>query len=752
MAIDGESGTKDAGPAAQWQKTLRGWSGDLVGGVAAALIAMPQALSLGLLAFAALGPSYASVGVAGALLASVIGNLVAAAMPAARCQIMGARSSGTVIFSGIVAALAAHPLLQTPQGPDAALVMTLAFAALFVCGLMQVIFALTGLERTVRFVPYPVAAGFLNGIALVILLSQVGPAVGSNASRSLLAVLQDPAAVRPAALVVTVAVVASIFFARRHFRKVPEAICGLLVGVVLHYLAQWIFPGSVGPVIGPLPLVTLAPAQFAPMLNFPWSRDGGTWFALLLPDVLILAVVCSLDGLVASVVGDTVTHGRHNSKRVLGGQGCAGMLAALFGAMPVVANAHTRVANYVAGGRSAASSLFHAVFMLLAIVALGPLVSAMPVAALAGLMIYIAFTLIDQWTSDLMRRLRTDVKHRGEIALNLGIVLAVALALPLFGVMTALALGLVATVLVLLANLSGSPVRRALDGTVRTSLKIRGLEASAILQPLGRQIRILELEGEIFFGTAEGLRDEVDSLPAETRYVILDFRRVHQIDASGTRVLHLIGSQAARRGVQVLLSHVREDESHGQYLRALGMTAAVQPEYWFRDLDRALEWAEDRLLETARYQDAPEVELGNIVLFQGLDEAELQIVTAVLERHEFGHGEVVFEEGDAGDRLYVIARGYVSIKVKVEGDTRAIRLATFSPGVSIGELAMIEGHKRSSDAFAKGDLVVLYSLSAQRFAALMQRHPPLVLKIYQNLARELAARMRTTSQALRALE
>jgi len=752
VAIEGGTGTDDAGQAARWQKTLHGWSGDLAGGVAAALIAIPQALSLGLIAFVALGPSYASAGVAAALLASVIGNLVAAAMPAARCQIMGARASGTVILSGIVAALAAHPLMQTPQGPDAVQVMTLAFAALFVSGLIQVMFALTGLERAVRFVPYPVTAGFLNGIALVILLSQIGPALGRNASRSLLVALQDPWEIRPAALLVTVAVVATIFLARRRFRKIPEAICGLVVGVVVHYLAEWIFPGSAGPVVGPLPPVTFAPAQIGPMFDLLWSRDGGTWVALLLPDVLILAVVCSLEGLLASVVGDTVTHGRHDSKRLLRGQGCAVMIAALFGAMPVIANAHTRVANYLAGGRTASSSLFHALFMFLAIVALGPLISGMPIAALAGLMIYIAFSLIDQWTSDLVRRLRTDVEHRGEIALNLGIVLAVALALPLFGVMTALVLGLVATVLVLLANLSGSPVRRALDGSVRSSLKIRDLEASAILQPLGRRICILELEGEIFFGTAEGLRDEVDSLPAETRYVILDFRRVHQIDASGARVLQLIGSQATRRGMQVLLSHVSDGESHGRYLRALGMTTAVEPEYWFRDLDRALEWAEDRLLETARYQDAPEVELGKIVLFKGLDETELQIVSAVLDRHEFEHGEVVFEEGDAGDRLYVIARGYVSIKVKMEGDTRAIRLATFSPGVSIGELAMIEGHKRSSDAFAKGELVVLYSLSAQRFALLMQRHPPLVLKIYQNLARELAARMRTTSQALRALE
>jgi anti-anti-sigma regulatory factor len=318
--------------------------------------------------------------------------------------------------------------------------------------------------------------------------------------------------------------------------------------------------------------------------------------------------------------------------------------------------------------------------------------------------------------------------------------------------MTAFALGVGATVVMLLAKLSGTPVRRMLDGTVRTSLKVRGAEARALLASLARHIRIVELEGQIFFGTAEGLRAEVRALPADTRYVLLDFRRVRHIDASGARVLQLIGEQAAARGVAVLLSHVRADEPRGKYLRALGIDAAIAEERWFRDLDRALEWAEDRLLEIARFQDAPELTPRQMALFAGLDGAQLDIVSTALERREFGHGDVVFQEGEEGDGLFLIARGFVSVKVRLEDDSRALRLATFSPGVFFGELAMIEGHRRSSDAFAKGDRVVLYSLTARRVAELVERHPHIALRIYQNLGRELAARLRTTSRALRALE
>jgi len=244
----------------------------------------------------------------------------------------------------------------------------------------------------------------------------------------------------------------------------------------------------------------------------------------------------------------------------------------------------------------------------------------------------------------------------------------------------------------------------------------------------------------------------VEALPEDGRFIVLDFRRVHEIDASGARVLQLIADGAGRRGARVLLSHVREDEPNGRYLLALGMARTVPPEHWFRDLDRAMEWAEDQLLEADRFEDAPELPLGQMTLFAGLGEEELEVVSRSLERRELRHGEVVFQEGDPGDRLYLIARGFVSVKVKLEDDARAVRLATFSPGVFFGEIAMIEGQSRSSDAFAKGEHVVLFSLTIDAFEALVRRHPDIGLQLHRNLARELAARVRTTSQALRALE
>ncbi len=741
-----------AEPAPSGRRALRFLSGDIAGGFSAALIAIPYAMTLGLIAFAPFGPEYGAVGVVAALIASVIANIIAALMPAARCQIMGPRASVTVVFSGILAGLVTNPLLHGSEGVTTPQLLAAGFLVLALAGAMQLGFAWSGIGRVIKFVPYPVVAGFMNGIALLLILSQLAPALGLEIGRPLSALFADPAAAKPVSLVIALTVLATVFLAPRLTRRIPPLACGLGVGIVLHHAIAAFAPGAVGPMVGALPEVSIGAGQVAEIVAFARASDAAIWLQIVLPAALLLGSVAALDGLLAAVAADGVTRGHHDSRRVLLGQGMANLLGAALGAMPVATNAHTRIGNYLAGGRTRFSALFHALFMAAALVGLGPLLTSVPVAALAGIVFYIAWTLFDRWTRELAWRLRSAGGFRGEVALNLLIVVAVAGTLVVANVMIAFAVGVAGAAVLLLVKLSGSPVRRVLDGSMRMSLKVRAAEARALLQPLAKQIRILELEGEIFFGTADQLKAEFERLPAETRFAILDFRRVHEIDASGARMLDVLAQSAAQRDLRLLLSHIRPDEPRGAYLRALGAGSAIEPAHWFTDLDRALEWAEDRLLERVRFEDAPERAPAEMALLEGLAPAERDLVLAGLERHELRHGDTVFLEGDAGERLYLIARGAVSIKVKLEDETRARRLATFGSGVFFGEMSIVEGSPRSADAFAKGEKVVLYSLSAERFAALVRDHPGTALRIYRNLSRELAARLRSTSGALRALE
>lgn len=128
-------------------------------------------------------------------------------------------------------------------------------------------------------------------------------------------------------------------------------------------------------------------------------------------------------------------------------------------------------------------------------------------------------------------------------------------------------------------------------------------------------------------------------------------------------------------------------------------------------------------------------------LFDGLDGDELEYLYSILTREDLARGSLIFSEGDPGDRLFVIVKGEVSIKLKIPGTQRARRLATFGPGMAFGEMALVEGKPRSADAYAKRD-VTLYSMSLAQLESLQQNYPFIALKIRSNITRQLAARLR----------
>ena len=215
-------------------------------------------------------------------------------------------------------------------------------------------------------------------------------------------------------------------------------------------------------------------------------------------------------------------------------------------------------------------------------------------------------------------------------------------------------------------------------------------------------------------------------------------------------MLQVLGKALKEQGVAVALSHVQLEEPLGLYLQESGAERSINVQHWFADLDQALEWAEDTLLESC---DKPvkasgEIFLGNAELFADLNARQLETLSGLLQREAFVVGDLVFKEGDAGDKLFVITMGEISIKLKLPGTARLQRLATFGPGMVFGEMALIEGKPRSADAHVMQGSIV-YSLSAANFAMLRMQHPEVAFAIMGSLTRQLAARLRTTSEQLR---
>lgn len=718
-------------------------AGDIAGGFTASLVALPQALAMGTLVFMPMGPEHAHVGIGAGLTCAVAGGLVAGFTGGARYQISGPRASTSVILAALVATLAGGGMAPTA-------IATLVFVTVFLGGALQVIFAALRLGQALKFIPHPVLAGFMYGVALLIFIQQARPILGLATDVPFSAILHSPSLIKPLAVIVSLVAIAAALAVPRVSARIPPPLAGLIAGTGVFVALRALFGAdALGTVLGVVPGGVFS-WSLPGVIAFDWTHVPAGTVSALLTTAALLAIVGSIDSLLCVATIDAATGSHQSGDRALLAQGFSNFAAALGGGIFASGTTLTVLSNYRSGGRTALSGVAHSAFLVVMTLVGGPLVAQIPLGVLAGIMVTIAVGVLDDWSRDLFHRIRGDATFKKEMAANLAIVVLVCATTVLVNIVAAVVIGVIAATLLLLVNMSTSIVHRVFDGTARTSLKMRPAADVAALRELGKRVGVAELSGYVFFGTADRMRNEVEALAQGRVVLILDFRRVHEVEASGARVLGMMGKALARQGTLVALSHVRRDETMGRYLRDMGVADAIPGDRWFTDLDRALEWAEDRVLAApgAEGLQPGEIALEDTTLFQGLTDAEAAYVRGRMVRREYATGSTIFSEGEPGDHLYAVTRGEVSIKIKLPGTGRSQRLAAFGPGLVFGEMALLEGHSRSADAYAKQD-TVLWSLQAADLEGIRGERPEIALKITTGFTRQLAMRLRLTSDQLR---
>jgi CRP-like cAMP-binding protein/anti-anti-sigma regulatory factor len=264
------------------------------------------------------------------------------------------------------------------------------------------------------------------------------------------------------------------------------------------------------------------------------------------------------------------------------------------------------------------------------------------------------------------------------------------------------------------------------------------------------RIRIVELEGALFFGSADRLCDLVERLARDAEFIVLDFARVTMVDATGAFLLDQLERRLARRNVHVLLASLSPEGRHGAALLAYGAFVDRMPRPWFPDVDRAVEFVERKALAPAATADPVEIPLRDLSLSVGITGRALDTLAATLERHELAEGDPLFHEADPGDRIYIIARGVVTITIRRFGGEQS-RIVTMAPGAVVGESAFLDGGPRAGTAIAVEPAVV-YVLTRDALARLEARDPAVAARLLVNLARQLSMRLRATTDSLRRLE
>jgi CRP-like cAMP-binding protein len=188
-------------------------------------------------------------------------------------------------------------------------------------------------------------------------------------------------------------------------------------------------------------------------------------------------------------------------------------------------------------------------------------------------------------------------------------------------------------------------------------------------------------------------------------------------------------------------------------IKDIGLLAALGENRLFADADQAIEWAEDHLILSVLGDSGTDDEfpLSRFDALAGMALEELATMKGLLERRAYPDGTVVFREGDEGKELFMIARGSASVRIRLPGENRGVRLVTFAPGTVFGELALLDQEARSATIEAD-EALVCYVLPHDRFMRLAAEHPGIAIKLLANLGRELSARLRRANRTIYQLD
>lgn len=621
---------------------------------------------------------------------------------------------------------------------------------------MQAGFGAIGAGGLVKYIPYPVIAGFQNAAAILLLLAQVAPMLGLRGHLDPGTMLEQLRHAQPLTLAVGVLTCYLLLYAGKLSKRIPAVIIGLFGGIGLYYLFLYLGYGdSVGPFIGEF---NFAMPDLHYLSGFYAIAQQRQWWELL-PSMLAwaasLALISSLDVLLCAKVMEGVTHQRQDHNLGLVRLGLGNLLVAAFGGISSAISLTSSQGNYNSGGRTGYSVLVNSLLMLAAVLFCSQLISLIPKAVVAGMLTVTAWRLFDRWTVQLVKRIvAAGPRNRAGLLLDLFVIALVTLVAVFASLVTAVAIGMLVSVFFFLYRMSKSVIRRSIHGDVLRSRKTREPRLMQLLAEKGRRIVVFELEGSVFFGTAEKLIHQIEKAVTDgATLVIVDLKRVTDIDSTGVRFLVQANDAMVKAGKFMLLSSVEEQSRLGQFLRDAGAIAALTKARVFVDNDQALEWAEDRLIlaELGDVELRAEFPFDQLDLFAGLNGADLGVVRDLLSRRAYAKEDVVFREGDPGQQLFVIAKGEASVRIRPPGATRDIRLVTFSPGTVFGEVALLDTEVRSASVQADEDLVC-YVLEHEVFQQLETDHPGIAVALLRNLGRELSNRLRRANRVIYQLD
>ena len=519
------SSFKEINPWQNFKTFHRNIRGDILSGITVAIIALPLALAFG--EISQLGPV---AGIWGAIVGGVVGGLFGGCMVGV--------SGPTAPKAAQIATFMGAFVIGNTNEPD----LVAAFSIIFLSGLILVGISMLKISRFIHYTPYSVIAGFMCGIGVIVILTQINAFVGLESEKSIHEVFNNFRYtfqnINVEALYVAIPSLLILFLwnpIERKFKflkNIPSPLVSLIIGTSIAYFMNLDIP------------------YIGDKMN---STEENKIFSFYLPNLarlsefigpaLALAGLAVLDSLLSCKVADNMTGIRHSSDRETFGQGMANMAAGLLGGVTTATATMRTVANIKFGGKTPLASIVHGLTLLAILLGLGFLVESIPSACLAAILFKVGIDIMDYRILPVLRKLPT---------MDLLIFIIVLFVTVYDDLMIAVGIGVIFALIYCL---------KEINIILKSNYKYEAIPLSKSdfftnqnnkkeLNDLS--IHVLQPEGPLFFGSVESLINGYGS-SSKHEMLIVDINKVTMIDVSGAYALEDLINSLRVKNIKVIL-------------------------------------------------------------------------------------------------------------------------------------------------------------------------------------------------------
>lgn len=610
--------------------------GDLFGGITAGIVALPLALAFGV--SSGLGPQ---AGLYGAIFL----GFFAALFGGTPTQISGPTAPVTAVSMVVIASIVAMYNGHIASALPSILIVFL------MAGVLQILMGITGIGMYIRYIPYPVVSGFMTAIGLIIIITQLLPILGyypkedngfvnqfkakakevlikdivedktknNYTTTTLFEAIQaaeniDTATIDkeaktiaanqssgvvgavkslPKALkninrlefILAVCTIAIIYGFKKITTKVPSTLVALVTVSFIAWLTKL-----------PYRSIDEIPGGF-PHFHFEIFNNIG--FSNISPYIftaLTIALLGSIDSLLTSVVADNMTKTKHNPNKELIGQGIGNSMSAFFGGLPGAGATIRTVVNINAGAKTRLSGMVAGILLLFIMMAMAPVASKIPAAVLAGILFTVGLGVMDYKGLKAMPHMPKDTKIGPlKVSSEVLIMIVVMLLSTFWNLVYAVGIGLVIAALMFMKKMGDITAKKSVVKPMsQMPAEAKWADENDFPERLKEEVFIKRLNGPLFFGVTDEIKELSQSLPKTAKYLVMRMDNVPYIDQSGVYTLEDIFMEMENREIEVLLVNV---QSQPEYMlnRIKIIPDLIPQKYIFQNFEKCLRWIEENV-------------------------------------------------------------------------------------------------------------------------------------------------------------